>query len=132
MLLSLAASIFSEKIIASGASPYLFPAKGRPQTPTMRHAPSQAFADLRTKLGIDDAVRFHDARGSISDQMAKIGVPSEYRSHVLHHTGDTRASLANRVYSTYDYEPQKRRALELWERRLLEIVEGQPASGELW
>jgi len=128
----LATSILLEQIVASGASPYLFPAKGRPQTPTLRHAPSQAFADLRTKLGIDDAVRFHDARGLISDQMAKIGVPSEYRSHVLHHTGDTRASLANSVYSTYDYEPQKRRALELWELRLLEIVEGRPASGERW
>ncbi len=128
----LATSILLDQITASGASPHLFPAKGRPQTPTMRHAPSQAFADLRTKLGIDDAVRFHDARGLISDQMAKIGVPSEYRSHVLHHTGDTRASLANSVYSTYDYEPQKRRALELWELRLVEIIEGRAASGERW
>ena len=98
----------------------------------MRHAPSGAFAGLRAKLGISGSVRFHDSRGLITDQMAKIGVPSEYTSHVLHHTGDTRASLADSVYSTYDYEPQKRRALELWERRLLEIVEGRPASGEKW
>ena len=64
--------------------------------------------------------------------MAKIGVPSEYRSHILHHTGDMRASLANSTYSSFDYEPQKRRALELWERRLLAIVEGRALPSEHW
>jgi integrase len=128
----LAAAILREQIKDAHTSPFLFPARHKPQIPTMRHAPSQAFSELRDALGIDSAVRFHDSRGLISDQMAKLGVPAEYRSHVLHHTGDTRASLANSVYSTYDFEPQKRRALELWERRLLEIVEERPPSGERW
>ena len=128
----MATSILSEQMAAAGESPFVFPARGKPHTPTMRHAPSQAFAELRSELGIDASVRFHDARSLISDQMAKIGVPSEYRSHVLHHTGDTRASLANSIYSTWDFLEPKRRALELWEQRLIEIVEGRPASGVKW
>ena len=35
-------------------------------------------------------------------------------------------------YDQYEYLDEKRRALELWERRLLEIVEGRKASGERW
>ena len=128
----LAVSILKEQMLAAGETPFVFPARSRPQTPTMRHAPSQAFAGLRSKLGVDDAVRFHDARGLISDQMARLGVPSEYRSHVLHHTGDMRATLANSVYSTYDYEPQKRRALHIWQLRLMEIVRGRKPRGLKW
>ena len=41
-----------------------------------------------------------------------------------HSTGDR--------YDQHDYLAEKRRALELWERRLIEIVEGHPASGERW
>lgn len=52
--------------------------------------------------------------GLIVDQLAKMGVPSEYRSHVLHHTGDIRAPLADRVYSTCDHAAEKHRALALW------------------
>ena len=128
----LAVTILKEQFLAAGESLFVFPARGKPQTPTMRHAPSQAFADLRDKLGIDGAVRFHDSRGLISDQMAKLGVPSEYRSHVLHHTGDMRATLANSIYSTYDYAPQKRRALHIWQLRLMEIVGGRKARGLKW
>jgi hypothetical protein len=43
-----------------------------------------------------------------------------------------RATLADEDYSTYDYLPEKRRALELWEKWLLEIVEGRKPSGLRW
>ena len=64
--------------------------------------------------------------------MASIGVPTELRSRTLHHTGDLR-QLVNTTYSgPYDFMDQRLSALELWERRLLEIVEGRPATGERW
>ena len=129
---SLALAILREQIASAAGSRFVFPARDRPQTQTSRHSPSQAFSACRDTLGIDKSVRFHDARSLISDQMAKIGVPSEYRSHILHHTGDMRASLANSTYSSFDYEPQKRRALELWEHRLLAIVEGRALPSERW
>ena len=128
----IAVEIFREAIEASKFSDYVFPARMKDDRPMSRHTPSQAFAEFRTKLGISDRVRFHDARGLINDQMSNLEVPSEYRSHVLNHTGDMRATLASTTYSTYDFEPQKRKALELWALRLLEIVDGRAKSGLRW
>lgn len=135
----LAQKIIREAIATSGGSPFLFPgdttknAKARKgETSMSRHTPSHALRELRTQLGIAENVRLHDMRGLIVDQLAAMGVPSEYRSHVLHHTGDMRSTLAAEVYSTYDFLPEKRRALELWEERLLEIIESKKPSGLRW
>lgn len=113
-------------------SPFFFPGDKDPQKTMSRHTPSHALKRLRERLGIADNVRLHDMRGLIVDQLAAMRVPSEYRSHVLHHTGDMRATLAAEVYSTYDFLAEKRRALELWEKRVLEIVEGRKPSGLRW
>ena len=53
---------------------------------------------------------------------------------------DVRQCVTNQVsgqgtggrYDQRDYLAEKRRALEMWERRLMEIVEGRPASGDRW
>ena len=76
-------------------------------------------------------VRFHDFRRLINDQMAALGVPVELRSRTLHHTGDLQ-QLANTVYSAFDFMPERLKALELWERRLTEIVEAREPSGLRW
>ncbi|MEQ1718578.1 MAG: hypothetical protein ABL907_21770, partial [Hyphomicrobium sp.] len=77
------------------------------------------------------AVRFHDFRGLINDQMAALGVPTELRSRTLHHTGDLQ-QLANTVYSAYDFMGERLRALELWEARLTEIISAAEPSGIKW
>ena len=97
-----------------------------------RRTPSHALRRLRADLGIAENVRLHDMRGLLTDHLAAMRVPSEYRSHVLHHTGDMRATLASKVYTTFDFMDEKRRALELWEKRLLEIVNGQKLSALRW
>lgn len=79
----------------------------------------------------DPPVRFHDFRGLINDQMAALGIPSELRSRTLHHTGDLQ-QLANTVYSAYDFLPERLRALELWESRLIEIVEERSPANLRW
>lgn len=76
-------------------------------------------------------VRFHDFRGLINDQMAALGIPTELRSRTLHHTGDLQ-QLANTVYSAYDFLPERLRALQLWEERLLEIVHDRKPSALRW
>jgi hypothetical protein len=76
-------------------------------------------------------VRFHDFRGLINDQMATLGIPTELRSRTLHHTSDLR-QLANTVYSAYDFLPERLRALQLWEARLLEIVEDRMPANLRW
>lgn len=79
----------------------------------------------------DPPVRFHDFRGLINDQMAALGIPTELRSRTLHHTGDLQ-QLANTVYSAYDFLPERLRALELWEARLIEIVEDKKPAKLRW
>lgn len=120
----LAVSVFKEACAASGSSPYIFQARSTDDKPMSRHTPSQSFTEFRRSIGIEDKVRFLDARGLINDQLAKLKVPREYRSHILHHTSDMRGTLAEAVYSTYDYADEKRRALRLWSLRLQEIVRG--------
>jgi len=63
--------------------------------------------------------------------MAALGIPTELRSRTLHRTGDLQ-QLANTVYAAYDFLPERLRALELWEARLLEIVHDRKASGLRW
>ena len=138
----LAQKIVLEALADSGDSPFIFPgdAKMRNRRAPAREekihlsrfTPSDALRRLRKDLGIAENVRLHDMRGLMTDHLASMGVPSEYRSHVLHHTGDMRATLASRVYTTFDFMQEKRRALELWEKRLLEIVEGRKPSGLRW
>jgi integrase len=128
----LAVALLREACAADEGSHYVFPARSLEDKPTTRHAPSQAFTEFRRAVAIDEEVRFHDARGLIIDQMSKLKVPREYRSHVLHHTGDMRATLADAVYSTYDFAEEKRRALRLWALRLQEIVRGRHARGLHW
>ena len=78
------------------------------------------------------AVRLHDSRTLVADHMASMGVPSELRSRTLHHTGDLR-QLVNTTYSgPYDFMDQRLRALDLWERRVREIIGELPPSGGRW
>jgi integrase len=128
----LALGLVRDAIKAAGASPWLFPARGKLNTPAMRHGVSQAFTDFRRDIGIADQVRLHDVRGLIVDQMLKMQVPPQIISHVLHHTGDMKSALAMSVYRTYEFADEKLKALTLWEQRLAEIIADKPASGLRW
>jgi hypothetical protein len=97
-----------------------------------RNSPSIAFRRFCNDFGIAANVRFHDSRGLIVDHLSKMRVPREYRSHVLHHTHDMKATLADSVYSSHDYIDEKRRALRLWSLRLQEIVRGRKSLRLRW
>jgi integrase len=128
----MAVAIFQEAIAAAEGSPYLFPARGLPDRPMSRHTPSQAFTDFRRAIGIDDTVRLHDSRRLLNDRMSALRVPAEYRSRVLHHTGDFNDRLADSVYSEYEFIEEKHRALRLWAIRLQEIVQGRRPHTLRW
>jgi integrase len=110
---------------------YVFPARSAIDKPTSRHSPSHDFFDMCTDLGIT-GVRLHDSRGLIVTHMSAMGIPSEIRSHVLQHSGDMTESLADSTYNAWHFEPEKRRALSLWEARLLAIVDGRPLPADRW
>ena len=127
-----AVTIFREQIDAAGGSPFVFQPRALRHKPVDKHETSRRWKQLRENVGITAAVRLHDVRTLLNNHLNRLGVPSEIRSHVLSHTGDMHRTLADRVYNEYDFLPEKRRALELWECRLLAIVEGREIPSVRW
>ncbi len=59
----------------------------------------------------------------------RLGFPRFTVSKVLNHASDTgNAATVTSVYDRNEYLPEKRRALDAWATRLLEIVEGKKSS----
>ena len=57
--------------------------------------------------------------------------PREIRERVQNQVTGRRKGIGAR-YDQHEYQEEKRRALELWERRLLAIVNGYAAVVESW
>jgi integrase len=70
--------------------------------------------------------RAHDLRRTAATRMAEAGVARDHIAKVLNHV-ETGPS-ATRVYDRYDYDAEKRAALERWSQRLAAIVEGKTAK----
>jgi integrase len=66
--------------------------------------------------------RLHDLRRTAATHMAKLGVDRVVIAKILNHT-ETEITA---VYDRYDYDKEKRRALDLWANRLQTIVAGIP------
>ena len=91
---------------------------------------SHRFRDIARSLEMPD-IRLHDLRHCCATGMAAIGVPRDIRERVKNQVTGQRQSIGAR-YDQYEYLDEKRRALVLWERQLLEIVENRHPSGERW
>jgi integrase len=66
--------------------------------------------------------RLHDLRRTGATNLQALGTPIEVTEAVLNHISGTRSGVAG-IYNRYKYEPEKRAALEAWERRLREILQ---------
>jgi integrase len=88
-----------------------------------------SLAVSRTILRANSAKRFgiapwsaHDLRRTALTGMARLGVAPIVLGHVANHRTTTRAGVTLAVYSQYQYDKEKRQALELWADRLEAIV----------
>ena len=66
----------------------------------------------------------HDLRRTALTGMAKLGVAPIVIGHVANHRTTTKAGMTLAVYVQYQYEREKREALELWGDRLAGIIAG--------
>jgi len=57
--------------------------------------------------------------------MSKYGVPRDVRERVLNHGGLRKGDITDGTYNQYDYDAEKRAALELWADALDCIVKGE-------
>jgi integrase len=75
------------------------------------------------QLGLDRWTA-HDLRRTVLTKMAELGVAPIVLGHVANHRTTTKAGITLGVYVQHAYEREKREALELWSKRLQEIVAG--------
>lgn len=80
---------------------------------------TRAFIRLREDVGAGD-LTVHDLRRTGATMMAELGVSGDVISRILNHTPP--GPQVTKIYNRFDYEPQKRQALELWEGHLMSIV----------
>lgn len=65
--------------------------------------------------------RYHDLRRTGATNLQALGVPVEVTEAVLNHISGTRGGVAG-VYNRYRYDPEKRRALDLWAQHLSRML----------
>jgi integrase len=128
-LSDLALSIIKQATADAGESAgFVFPC-GKGSLPSL--------AVSRTILRANGAKRFgiapwsaHDLRRTALTGMARLGVAPIVLGHVANHRTTTRAGVTLAVYSQYQYDKEKRAALELWADRLAAIIGGAAAKIE--
>jgi integrase len=113
-------SIIKEAMADAGKSVHVFPCGKGSLSPV---------AVARTILRANDTERFgiapwsaHDLRRTALTGMARLGVAPIVLGHVANHRTTTRAGVTLAVYQQYQYDKEKRQALELWADRLGAIV----------
>jgi integrase len=107
--------------------PFVFP--GLPGEAIRPGSVTKAFVRTRKKLQAS-GIRVHDLRRTVGSLLASYGVPRDVRGRILNHRGSRRSSVTEGVYTWYDYDAEKRAALELWAEALSCIVEGRDAEIE--
>ena len=99
------------------ATPYVFQSSCR-EGHVLAHSCSRAILRHRTEMGIEEPFTPHDLRRTVRTRFAELKVEEFIAERVLGHK--LQGVLA--IYNQYDYLPEKRKALEAWEKRLKAIV----------
>ena len=121
-----AAALFRQAVKAAGKSQFVFPGE-RSASHIASRSVSKAMERTRGKLGIKD-ITMHDLRRTAGTYMSRLGVPKDVRERILNHGGSRKGSITDGVYNHYEYEAEKRAALELWADAIDGIVGCGPAE----
>lgn len=84
------------------------------------------------KLRLDEASgvhgwRFHDLRRTATTGMARLGVPPHVVDKILNHSQGTIRGVAA-VYNRFEYQPERRNALQAWAHYVDHVVNDDPAA----
>lgn len=112
----------------------VFPSPRDPTRPILGSSMSKTMREVFVAIGIKGAVLYDLRRtGSTAMTSERLGISPFIRSLVLSHTTDTGggAAVSTRHYDTNDYVAEKRRALEAWERLILEIASGETRASNV-
>lgn len=73
-----------------------------------------------------DDWRIHDLRRTCATGLAELGIPMHTISRVLNHA----EGGVTKIYARYSYLPEKRKALDMWADKVLEIIGNGAAAKE--
>jgi integrase len=107
---------------ASSAGPLVGWGKAKANLDKLALAKAQAIATERGEdaPGAFAAWHLHDLRRSMATGLARLGVDRVVIAKVLNHA----ESEVTAIYDRHRYDAEKRRALDLWGKRLAAIVDG--------
>lgn len=116
----LAVRLIKEAQSLAGGSKFLFPSpKGG--SPIGSGAATKGMQRARPTFDLDN-FRVHDLRRTAATGMAELGTSPHTISLVLNHISARTGNITSAVYVKYSYDKEKREALEIWGRRVEEIV----------
>jgi integrase len=102
-------------------SPYVFPARGKPDQPYAGY--SKGKRELDAAADLHDWT-LHDLRRTAATGMARLGIAPHVVERVLNHVSGTFAGVAG-VYNRFKYEDEMRAALEVWEQHLKKFADAR-------
>ncbi len=120
----IALRVITEARALAAGSPWLFP--GPTDEAMQAHSATRAMERSRKAIGIEH-FRVHDLRRTAATGMAEQGISPHTIGLVLNHITVRRGTVTSGVYIHYAYDKEKREALEVWGRRLEEII-GTPGA----
>lgn len=100
----------------AGDSPFIFPHSLQADKPMPMASLSQAIDRYRKRTEMEHFIP-RDFRRTCKTLMGELGIAKELRDRLQNHA---RNDVSSKHYDRYEYLPEKRHALELWERRLLQ------------
>lgn len=101
----------------AGDSPFIFPHAQQPDKPMPMASLSQAIDRYRKRTEMEHFIP-RDFRRTCKTLMGELGIAKDLRDRLQNHA---RNDVSSKHYDRYEYLPEKRHALELWERRLLQM-----------
>lgn len=103
---------------------FVFRSSHKPKQPISRQALAKAINRHWSEMKINDGKKIekaftpHDLRRTLRTKLAELGVSDIVAERILGHK--LQGMMA--VYNQHDYDVEKRRALQVWELRLQEII----------
>lgn len=111
-------AILRDQKLIAGKSKWVFPGIMNAHKHLEPDTVTQVVGDNRHQTGIKKDFNTHTLRKTSATESTKSGAPRDFVKRALNHSiGDV-----TEIYDQYSYDKEKREVLEIWERRLLEII----------
>lgn len=117
-LCPMALEVIERARLYSSDCPFVFRSSYKEKSPVSRAALSRAVVRHWKIMGLKEPFTPHDLRRTLRTRLAELGIDDIVAEKVIGH----RLQGMLEVYNRHPYDKEKRHALELWERKLRQIV----------